>query len=459
MNFQTFNFRRFFRLIPYTLYLFLTFNFSLLTLNTFSQTWSDVGGGTNNFVYAFGEYQNKLVVTSGGDTFGLKPINSVAVWDGVKWDSVGSGPTNGVPNSYSIYNNELYAGGNFWYMDSLPNTYHIARWNGSEWLSAGSTNNDQGQIQTMAVFNNNLYVAGNITKIGGVNVNRIAKWNGSNWSNVSGGITGGFCLIYCMAVYNGQLYVGGDFTYAGGKTTYNIARWNGTAWDSVGCAGFDNVVVTMVVDTVANVLYVGGPFTLVGNAFAYQSVKYVAKWNDTTWSSVGNPITNGVSVMEMYHRNLYVGSQSSHGSLSDTIIAYWNGSTWHWVQGLNSTTFALKVYKDTLYVGGAFTLPYNNIARWYSPATGIDDNNSNNESIFIYPNPATTTIYLHASNEIIGEYTVTLYDMHGKPVQKVITSEPETVLDVSQLPQGVYTIRVLGNNMVRSEKVVKLSGP
>ncbi len=79
--------------------------------------------------------------------------------------------------------------------------------------------------------------------------------------------------------------------------------------------------------------------------------------------------------------------------------------------------------------------------------------------IEIYPNPVTNEVHVRIRGVLSGEYTVTLYDMHGKPVQKVITSEPETVLDVSQLPQGIYTIRVLGNNMVRSERVVKLSGP
>jgi len=68
---------------------------------------------------------------------------------------------------------------------------HIARWNDTQWLSAGSVNNDVGQIKALATYNGQIFAAGNLTKIGNVNVNRIAKWNGSNWSSVSGGITGG----------------------------------------------------------------------------------------------------------------------------------------------------------------------------------------------------------------------------------------------------------------------------
>jgi len=75
--------------------------------------------------------------------------------------------------------------------------------------------------------------------------------------------------------------------------------------------------------------------------------------------------------------------------------------------------------------------------------------------IEIYPNPAISEVHVRIRGVLSGEYTVTLYDMQGKPVQKIMTFDPETTLDISQLPQGVYTIRVLGNNMARSERVVK----
>jgi len=75
--------------------------------------------------------------------------------------------------------------------------------------------------------------------------------------------------------------------------------------------------------------------------------------------------------------------------------------------------------------------------------------------IEIYPNPATTAVHIRIRGELYGEYTVTLYNMQGKPVKQITTSEPETILDISQYPQGVYNIRVLGNNIVRSEKIIK----
>jgi hypothetical protein len=85
----------------------------------------------------------------------------------------------------------------------------------------------------------------------------------------------------------------------------------------------------------------------------------------------------------------------------------------------------------------------------------IASNSTNSPHIEIYPNPATAEVHVRIRGVLSGEYTITLYNMQGKPVQKTITSNPETTLNISQLPQGVYMIRVLGNNIAKSERVVK----
>lgn len=90
-----------------------------------------------------------------------------------------------------------------------------------------------------------------------------------------------------------------------------------------------------------------------------------------------------------------------------------------------------------------------------SPEVGIAENTIMPIEPLCYPNPASSEVHVRIRGVLSGEYTVTLYDMQGKPVQKIMTFDPETTLDISQLPQGVYTIRVLGNNMARSERVVK----
>lgn len=339
----------------------------------YSQTWQDVGGGTNNQVYALKEYNNNLYVGGWFDSVNNFYSQSIAVWNSSNWNTVGSG-LYGTPYSFTVYNNELYAGGDFFYANGVPNTYHIARWNGTNWLSAGSTNNDVGQIKAMATYNNNLYAAGNITKIGGVNVNRIGKWNESNWSNVSGGVTGGFMTeVTTMTTLNNKLYIAGDFNYAGTQVAFNIASWDGVQWMDLD-TGLSDRALTMTADTIHNNLYVAGAFNLVGGIHGI-NVNYIAGWNGNNWFSLDQGLSGGIRCMTMYHGDLYVGgSMLIVGSDSTTIyVARWDGVQWHKVIGPNSTVFALQEYKDTLYVGGAFTLPYNNIARYYTPYSNIKE--------------------------------------------------------------------------------------
>ncbi len=74
----------------------------------------------------------------------------------------------------------------------------------------------------------------------------------------------------------------------------------------------------------------------------------------------------------------------------------------------------------------------------------------------IFPNPASTELHVKIRGVVSGAYTIMLYDIQGKPIRSLTTKETETILDISQLPVGVYGVKVLGNGVYRMEKVVKL---
>lgn len=432
----------------------------------YSQTWSPVGSGTNQVVYAFEKYNNALYAGGSFDLAGGIYSLGIARWDCVKWDSVKSG-VNGPPYAFAVYNNELYAGGDFLYVNGIANTFKIARWDGSAWYSAGNNNSGSNtqNIKAMAVYNNQLYAAGNITTIGGLNVNRIAKWNGSNWSSVGGGVTGGFGDISAMAVYKGQLYVGGDFGYAGGKQTNYIARWNGTVWDSVGM-GLDYYVTSMVVDSIANVLYVSGGFGHAGNMNTLAIG--VAKWDGTTWSAVGSDTLNSTRVLEMYHNELYAGGGNVMVAINGeqiNNIYRWDGSQWHSVGGgTNGEVTSLKVYKDNLYVGGEFTqagtISANHIAKWYSP----DDtavNEKKNEVEYLgnnIPNPFNNSTQIPYFVPTGSTGILNVVDMRGELVKSYSLTEGHNQLEIllNEYSRSVYfySLSIDEGRIVRNKKMV-----
>ena len=102
-----------------------------------------------------------------------------------------------------------------------------------------------GGVTCMLVFNNQLIVGGCFDNAGGIPTANIAAWDGSNWLALQNGI-GPYSFFYCpyslglngcvnsLAVYNNELYAGGRFNNASGTPVNNIAKWNGTSWSDVG---------------------------------------------------------------------------------------------------------------------------------------------------------------------------------------------------------------------------------
>ncbi len=77
-------------------------------------------------------------------------------------------------------------------------------------------------------------------------------------------------------------------------------------------------------------------------------------------------------------------------------------------------------------------------------------------AISIYPNPASTNLYIVSDNEIIKE--VELYSAIGKLVRKNINAGNNLELDLNGLSEGIYFVRVFslsGNSFVNSLSIVK----
>ena len=51
---------------------------------------------------------------------------------------------------------------------------------------------------------------------------------------------------------------------------------------------------------------------------------------------------------------------------------------------------------------------------------------------------------------------IAIYNMQGKQIKQIKTKQNENVIDISELQQGVYSVRVLGNSINVSERMVKL---
>jgi cortical protein marker for cell polarity/centrosomal CEP192-like protein len=324
--------------------------------------------GTNGIVYA-------MAMDGGGNLYiggqftqaGGASANNVAKWNGTVWSALGSGMNN-VVLALSLNGTDVYAGGYFTQAgDTLAS--HIAKWDGSTWSALGS--GTDSNINALAMRGSNLYAGGYFTTAGGVTANRIAKWDGSAWSALG---TGMDKSVRALAVIGADVYAGGEFTTAGGVAAKCIAKWDGSVWSPLGpglskpLLTYGSVAVVQALAVSGTTLYAGGNFT---ESATRIFVGTAAKWDGSTWSTIGGGGAIPVYALAVNGTDVYVGliPQSGYG------VSKWNGSYWDTALGVGphdnpifSAAYAMVLSGSDLYVGGGFVRLGNgnaqNVSKW-----------------------------------------------------------------------------------------------
>jgi hypothetical protein len=308
-------------------------------------SWTPLGTGTESTPHALLAFDdgNGPALFAAGSMLGAGLISSrgIVKWDGAGWAGVGGGTDHKIFALAAFDDGSgraLYAGGEFSSIGAV-HADRIAKWNGTHWLPLGSGMNNR--VRALAVFDDGsgpaLYAGGSFTTAGGNSANRIAKWNGSSWSPLGSGIgTNG--EVFALAAFDdgtgNALYAGGDFSNAGGNPAHTIAKWNGSTWSSIGTGasgGFQPYVFALTAfdDGTGNALYVGGGFT----SFSGVGASGIARWDGTTWSTVGGGLNGGAFAMAAFDdgsgRALFVGGGfSTAGGNPASSIARWDGTAW-----------------------------------------------------------------------------------------------------------------------------------
>lgn len=322
------------------------------------------------------QFDGVPVLYAGGrfNAAGAVAADRVARWDGTTWQAVGtSGPNIGNVEALGVLDvggvPRLFAGGR---VDP-----YIKQFDGSAWIDVGPglANN----AQCMTTFRDPvsgttaLYVGGAMSVVGVPNTNHIARWDGVSWTALASGING---EVRDLLVHNDgtgiALYAAGSFNNASGVPAGGIARWNGTAWSALGAgsAGAANALAAYD-DGTGMALYAAGEFVTCGGIPA----RRIARWKSGAWSAVGGGIgpagissvlrVNALAVLDDGNgfTSLYAGGTFNDAdSVPALNIARWNGALWSAVgDGVDEELHALEVHSDgpqapRLYIGGEFVL-------------------------------------------------------------------------------------------------------
>ncbi len=176
---------------------------------------------------------------------------------------------------------------------------------------------------------------------------------------------------------------------------------------------------------------------------------------------------NSTLIFEIYTRLfLYRFDQSFNMTWQDTIMSGVSGfpSTCDLICYDSSFYLAARYYSDTMQVGN-FTLinpnqgannPTDNFVTLWKEgtATSVGEVDNSSENILAYPNPANDKINFTLNSNSHYVVELKIYDSIGRMVYSKIKTTSEAI-DISNLSDGLYYLKVRSGDIVRSEKFVK----
>jgi len=172
-----------------------------------------------------------------------------------------------------------------------------------------------------------------------------------------------------------------------------------------------------------------------------------------SWEQINTGFTNPLySVYFTSHDTGY--AVGGNGYNSGTVIKTYDGGQ-TWLQAKSTThTFNCIQFPNanTGYAAGD-----NGTILKYTSSTGITESKGNDFTISIYPNPVNdyTTINIpdyFNKNEMVLE----LSDINGNLIKGYTINKNTIKLNVSNLPSGIYTIKVKNKDKFAIKKIVKI---
>lgn len=192
-------------------------------------TWQSLGGGTDSGVYALADYKGDLIAGGSFTHAGTIACSRIARWDGTQWHRIGGvgGTFSSNVNALAIYGDDLIVGGDFAYAHLTP-ANNIARWDGEEWHALGEGSSEE--VRALGVYHGQVVAAGSFAFPDHEQTHELARWDGIAWRPLTGAPDG--CsdpldgYVYTLAVFDDCLYLGGEIQAAGGWPSWGVARWS-----------------------------------------------------------------------------------------------------------------------------------------------------------------------------------------------------------------------------------------
>lgn len=426
--------------------------------------WSPLNGGTNGPVNVLLLLPDNSVLVAGAFTeAGGIPAQNVAIVQGWGFVALGAG-VEGTITCAAANGNDIYLGGY-----NLNGINDLAHWDGTQWEFSTVFQGKMPMIFALHVMNDTLYAAGETQGFAGAD-EYVMRSTGPLWEVVPGDFD---APIRCLGTHNGRLVAGGSFTTmnVNGSTlpALHIASLDPAGWSQLG-DGLDGNVLALL--NKEGTLYAGGAmYDGTVAKFGFASIAPASStWellmpnlSDYTSSVTVDP---QVRALQSDGDNVYVGGNFEMFQMiisgkhlvkflgtpdSFEALAFFNAP----VNALASNPFVSDAYG--LYAAGEFTQNVGSSVPYLAEAiltTGMQEA-SQHAAIALHPNPATDRLTITLEDGASANTTIQLLDVQGRTILTRAMHGESSTLDITTLAPGAYTVRIVGEQGIRSQTFIK----
>ncbi|MFT7613573.1 MAG: hypothetical protein ACI9J3_002548 [Parvicellaceae bacterium] len=445
----------------------------LFPLSVFGQTWVGLdqglgctfGANVNDFVpdeankklYVFGSFH---------DDGNCNPMKGIAVWDGVKWDSLTY--VNSLPaGNGKMFNDTLYCTADF---DTVPlsESNILGKWNGSSFDTIPMSK--LGIASDFTVLNDELYFCGawRYHSSHPDSIIYLGKYDGVKCvpkSEIYPSTTG---FPVCIEAYHGDIYLGGQIVVErNGLQLSDLLKVNQDTFELFHSdfQGLGPNEMVRDLEVFQDKLYIAGSF-LESDGYGGNNIMY---WDGTQFHPCGGGTNNRVRAMTVYNDELYcAGWFTEVEGQPAAYVAKWDGSNWFPLSqdsiGVLPIIDDIAVWNDELYIGGSFTeiggIEIKGVAKFNHPLRKGPLVKEELE-LSIFPNPAETSVqidYYQLSTEPVEVVVTNSIGqlVYHKSLEHNRTGISSLTLDITDYALGAYIVRLSNSNFMAHSKFIRI---
>jgi hypothetical protein len=279
-------------------------------------------------------------------------------WDGTSWSIVSSPNTSATQSNFLLgvtcaSASECWAVG-YYYNDNVISQTLIERWDGTSWTIVSSPNTSATDYNSLSgvtcVSASECWAVGYyFTSDNFVDQTLIERWDGTSWSIVSSPNTStteanvvlGVTCVSASECWAVGYYYGLDDLIS--QTL--IERWDGTSWAIVSSPNTNtqsNLLLGVTCESASDCWAVGY-YAFTGSVLQ----TLIERWDGTSWAIVSSPNTTTTQSNLLY--GVTCGSASdcwavgyyivdAGSNLNQTLIERWDGTSWAIVTSPNTST-------------------------------------------------------------------------------------------------------------------------